>query len=110
MAIALEKKDQTPDDEYEIVRFFLCLLFNCFLFRNLQGLLRNGLLCYIEDLGDLHNINWAEAVLKYTMEKIGTCQARVCEREDGGRGTSHGVSYGTSDRSKDVGRGAHRNY
>lgn len=60
------------------------LNFYSFLLTNTHYHLRKGLLRYIENLGDLHKFNWAEAILKCTMEKISHYLQRVREREDGG--------------------------
>lgn len=74
LTLVVEKKNQTPAKEDDIVRFYLCLIFYCFLFTNTQCHMRKGLLRYIENLGSLHNFNWVEVILKCTLEKISHCQ------------------------------------
>lgn len=54
---AAKRKNPTAEQEDDMVKFFLCFLFNCFLFTNTHCNLRKGFLHYIEDLEDLPNLN-----------------------------------------------------
>lgn len=71
------KKNPTPDEEDDMVRFYLCLLFNYFLFTNTHCNIWEGLLRYIEEIDDLPNIDWVCIIVKCTLEKycslLSTC-------------------------------------
>lgn len=61
-------KDPKWDDD--CVHFYMCLMFNTFLFTNTYCNLKSGLLRYIEELHRLKRLDWANAVVQCTLENI----------------------------------------
>lgn len=78
----------SPVDEDDVVRLYLCMLFSGFLFTNARCTLRRKITYFIEDLNDIRLYNWAGAVRDVTFSNIEYCRTRVVERENGGRGAS----------------------
>lgn len=78
--------EPTNEQEDVLVRLYLCLLFNCFLFTNELCKLVLGLLRYIEELDMLHALDCIATITRYTLGNISNYHDQVNRREDGESG------------------------
>lgn len=78
----MEVENPKTEEEDDAVKFYLYLLFNCFLFTNTHSNMRTGLLQYIGELDDLENLDWATTIMQCTLEHIMDCHDWVLEREE----------------------------
>lgn len=72
MKIILKKKKLSPGDVNNMVRLYLCLLFN-FLFINTHANLCLRLPLHIEELDDVENLDWADAIDCCTLVNMKVC-------------------------------------
>lgn len=70
MEIILKMKILSTSDVDDMVRLFICLLVNCFLFTNTHTNLRSRLLRHIDELEDIENLDWVDIVVCCTLDNM----------------------------------------